>query len=145
MQSIIDSLGLHLDFDGTSFKCTRARDDLPLPHTSIPPPLTSPTPYPTSSTSFGSTHILHSPINSMNLRGSPTAPCAIPIYAIDLRSAEAVGALMNSSDIKTALKQYGGIQLRQTPPIPGWGGPEETLNRVRESSCYFPSFGPNGQ
>ena len=47
----------------------------------------------------------------MNLRVSLTAPCAIPIYAIDLCSAEAVGALMNSSEIKTALKQYDGIQL----------------------------------
>jgi len=46
IQSIIDSLGLHLDYDGTSFKCTRAKDNPPLPYTSIPPALTAPTPYP---------------------------------------------------------------------------------------------------
>jgi len=29
--------------------------------------------------------------------------------------------------------------------MPGWEGPEETLNRVRELLCQNPSLGPHGQ
>jgi len=119
---------------------------LALPNPPIPLALPAPTPHPTPSTSHGSSCLLlHSPINSMNLMGHSMVPCAIPIYAVDLQSPEAVGALMKSPEIRTALRQYGGIQLRQTPPMPEWGRPEETLNRVREFLHDSPSFGPHGQ
>ncbi len=62
-----------------------------------------------------------------------------------MRSAEGVASLISSHEIRTALKQYGGIQLRQTPPIQGWDGPEETLNNVRDFLRHNPTSGPHGQ
>ena len=119
---------------------------LPLPNPPLPLALPAPTPHPIPSTSHGSSWpLFHSPINSRNLLGHSTIPHAIPIYAVNLQSPEAVGALIKSCEIQTTLKQYGGIQLRQTPPMPEWGGSEGTLNRVREFIHDSTSFGPHGQ
>ena len=81
----------------------------------------------------------------MNLPHNVGCFGAIPIYAVDMSSAEAVKAFMDSSQIQNMLQLYGAVQLRQTPPIPGWDEPEETLNRVKEFLHNSPSFSPHGQ
>ena len=141
MQSTVDSLGLHLFLDGTRIKCTRVIGDLPPPQATLAPtpaPTLAPAPAPT----LGSIHL---PINATEIIGHSRLPCAIPIYTVDMRSAEAVASLIHSHEIRTAMKQFGAIQLRQTPPIPEWGGPEETLNKVRDFLKHDPTSGPHGQ
>lgn len=132
MQSTVDSLGLYLFLDGTRIKCTRVNGDLPPPHTSIIPATLAPTAAPT----LGS---LHLPINATEIIKHSRLPCAIPIDTVDMQSAEAVASLIHSHEIQTALKQFVAIQLRQMPPIPEWGEPEETLNNVRDFLKHDPT------
>src|SRR5258708_838628 len=109
------------------------KDDLPLLPAFPLAPTLAPTPAPISPTTPGPSHpLLYLPINSTNLAGASGALGAIPIYAVDLQSAEEVATFVRSVQIQAAMKQYGGIQLCQTPPIVGWDRPEETIKRVRE-------------
>ena len=109
-------------------------------------PILAPTPASTSPTSPGPSHPpFHFPINPTHLAGPSGALGAIPIYALNLQSAEEVAAFMRSEQIQAEMRQYGGIQVRQTPPIPGWDGAEETIERVKQFLNDSPHFGPHGQ
>ena len=131
----LDSHQPHLSHDGTKLKCSMLKDGPSL----LPASTLAPTPASTSPTSPGF------PINPTYLAGPSGALGAIPIYALNLQSAEEVAAFMRSEQIQTEMRQYGGIQVWQTPPIPGWDGAEETIERVKQFLNDSPHFGPHGQ